>query len=103
MSMMNQTAPGPTNPPAMTTLAMRTLALVYGTTAYAVFLCTFLYAIGFVSKFVVPKTIDTGPAASLPMAIVIDLVLMSVFAIQHSGMARRGFKALFARFASPAI
>ncbi len=84
-------------------LVARTLALCYGGTAYLIFLGTFLYAIGFVSRLVVPKTIDSGPAASLPAALAINLVLMSIFAVQHSGMARQGFKKLFARFASPAI
>ena len=82
---------------------MRTLALCYGGVAYLIFLGTFLYAIGFVSRYVVPKTIDSGPAPSLATALLINLVLMSIFAVQHSGMARQGFKKLFARFASPAI
>ena len=84
-------------------LAARTLALCYGGIAYLIFLGTFLYAVGFVSRLVVPKTINTGPANSLSSALLINLVLMSIFAVQHSGMARQGFKKLFARFASPAI
>jgi protein-S-isoprenylcysteine O-methyltransferase Ste14 len=84
-------------------LAMRLLALGYGGIAYLIFLGSFLYAIGFVSRFVVPKTIDTGPVSSWPTALAIDLVLMSIFAVQHSVMARQGFKKLFARFAAPAI
>ena len=68
-----------------------------------VFFVTFLYAIGFVSQLVVPKTIDSGPASSPVQALIVDLVLLSLFAIQHSGMARQGFKRLFASFASPAI
>ena len=84
-------------------LAMRLFALVYGGIAYLIFLGSFLYAIGFVSRLVVPKTIDTGPTLSWPAALAIDLVLMSIFAVQHSGMARQGFKRLFARFAVPAI
>ncbi|MEH2610013.1 hypothetical protein [Bradyrhizobium sp. AZCC 1693] len=50
-----------------------------------------------------PKTVDSGPASSLTMALLINLVVMSIFAVQHSGMARQGFKKLFMRFASPAI
>jgi protein-S-isoprenylcysteine O-methyltransferase Ste14 len=61
------------------------------------------YAIGFVSQFVVPKTIDSGAASAPLRACIVDLALMSLFAIQHSGMARRGFKRLFASFASPAV
>jgi len=82
---------------------MRVLTLFYGSLAYLIFLGTFLYAIGFVAQYIVPKTIDSGPTSSLPTALLINLVLMSAFAMQHSGMARQGFKKLFARFASPAI
>ena len=83
--------------------ATRLLALGYGTLAYIVFLGTFLYAIAFVSRVVVPKTIDTGAALSWSTALLIDLLLMSIFAVQHSGMARQGFKRLLARFAPAAI
>jgi len=55
--------------------AMRLLALGYGGIAYVIFLGTFLCAIGFVSRFVVPKTINKGPALSWPTALVIDLAL----------------------------
>jgi protein-S-isoprenylcysteine O-methyltransferase Ste14 len=102
MSITMHTGPN-TAPPAISSLAMRLLTLSYGSLAYLIFLGTFLYAIGFVSGYVVPKTIDTGPTSSLPAALLINLVLMSIFAVQHSGMARQGFKKLFTRFASPAI
>jgi protein-S-isoprenylcysteine O-methyltransferase Ste14 len=59
--------------------------------------------VGFVSRLVVPKTIDSGSASSPMAALLVNLVLMSIFAVQHSGMARQGFKKLFTRFASPAI
>ena len=81
----------------------RSLALGFGVLSYLVFFVTFLYAIGFVSQLVVPKTIDSGPASSPVQALIVDLVLLSLFAIQHSGMARQGFKRLFASFASRAI
>ena len=81
----------------------RSLALGFGALSYLVFFVTFLYAIGFVSQLVVPKTIDSGPTSSPVQALIVNLVLMSLFAIQHSGMARQGFKRLFASFASPAI
>nr|WP_249158812.1 methanethiol S-methyltransferase [Bradyrhizobium jicamae] len=84
-------------------LAARTLVLSYGVLAYLVFLGAFLYAIGFVSQLVVPKSIDSGAAGSTLQAIVVDLALMSLFAVQHSGMARQGFKRLFATIASPAL
>jgi protein-S-isoprenylcysteine O-methyltransferase Ste14 len=76
----------------------RLLALVYGFVSYAIFLGSFLYAIGFVSGLAVPKTIDTGPVVPMPEALIIDLVLMSVFAIQHSVMARRQFKQWWTQF-----
>ncbi len=60
--------------------------------AYLTFLVTFLYAIGFVWDVVVPKTIDTGVPARAGVALAIDLLLMSLFAIQHSVMARKPFK-----------
>lgn len=70
----------------------RLLALVYGSFCYVVFLGTFTYAIGFVSGLVVPKHIDSGSTGEFGMALAIDLALLALFAVQHSGMARPGFK-----------
>ncbi len=81
----------------------RISALLYGIAVYVFFLATFLYAIAFVSGLPVPKTIDTGPIVSPAVAVVINLLLMSLFAIQHSVMARRGFKRWWTRFVPPAI
>ena len=104
MSITLHTGPGHSaTPTASSSLATRMLTLAYGGFAYLIFLGTFLYAVGFVSQLVVPKTVNSGPASSLPTALLTNLVLMSIFAVQHSGMARQGFKRLFAQFASPAI
>lgn len=81
----------------------RILALAYGALAYAVFLASFLYAVGWLGNLVVPKTIDSGPAAPLAEAIVINLALLSAFALQHSVMARPAFKRWWTRIVSPPI
>lgn len=82
---------------------VRTLGLVYGAGAYTVFLGTFLYAIGFTGRFIAPKTINSGGTLPPLYAGAINLALLGLFAIQHSGMARKDFKRVLTRYVSPAV
>jgi protein-S-isoprenylcysteine O-methyltransferase Ste14 len=75
----------------------RVFSFAYGVACYVLFLLTFLYAVGFVADFGVPKTIDSGAPANALVAVGIDALLLGLFALQHSGMARRGFKRRLAR------
>jgi protein-S-isoprenylcysteine O-methyltransferase Ste14 len=76
---------------------MGLVAVVYGLFCYLVFLASFLYAIGFIGNIVVPKAIDSSPSVYMPEALVINLILLGLFAMQHSVMARPGFKAVWTR------
>lgn len=75
----------------------RFLILLYGVVSYIVFLLSFVYAIGFVGDFLVPKTINSGSAAPLGEALFINLGLLMLFVVQHTIMARPGFKRVFTR------
>lgn len=71
----------------------RTLILIFGVVSYAAFLVTILYAIGFEENILVPKGIDDGPESPVTTAVLINVLMLSVFAIQHTIMARTSFKA----------
>ena len=82
---------------------MGVAAFLYGIVAYLAFLGSFLYAIGFVGNLVVSKTIDSGSEGPLSHALLINVVLLGVFAIQHSVMARPGFKTWWTRFVPTSV
>lgn len=81
----------------------RVLAFVYGALAYLIFFASFLYAIGFAGNFLVPKGIDDGSRQGLIPSVIINLCLLTLFALQHSVMARPSFKAWWTKIVPPVI
>lgn len=79
------------------------LVFGYGLLAYALFLATFLYLVGFVTEIAVPKSVGSGTAAATGVALVTDVALLALFAVQHSVMARPRFKRWWTRVVPPAL
>ena len=82
---------------------MKVVGLFYGVVIYLLFLITFVYAIGFVGNIAVVKSLDATATGPWFRSLLIDLGLLSLFALQHSGMARRPFKQQLTRVISPTI
>ena len=81
----------------------RTLALAYGVASYLAFLAAFLYAVGFVGNLLVPKAVDSGLPGPLPLAVLVDTLLLLLFSVPHSVMARPAFKQWWTRFVPPPL
>jgi protein-S-isoprenylcysteine O-methyltransferase Ste14 len=90
------------HPPAKTVTG-GLFAMLYGTASYVLFLGTFLYAIAFVANWPVPKTIDSGTPGPLVESLVVNVLLLGLFAVQHSVMARPAFKRWWTRIVPPSV
>lgn len=84
-------------------LMKRYLTVGYGAAAYLLFLAVFLYLVAFLGNFWVPRTVDHGLSAPIGQAVLINMILLGAFGLQHSVMARPGFKARWTRLVPPSI
>lgn len=84
-------------------LMKRYLTVGYGAAAYLLFLAVFLYLVAFLGNFWVPRTVDHGLSAPIGEAVLVNMVLLGLFGLQHSVMARPGFKAWWTRAVPPSI
>lgn len=79
-------------------MAKRLAVFAFGLFSYMVFFLTFVYAVGFIGNLYVPKSMDSAARMSFLPALVIDALLLLIFAVQHSVMARPAFKEVLTRF-----
>jgi protein-S-isoprenylcysteine O-methyltransferase Ste14 len=95
----------PNNPPEhhLSSLAGKLAGVFYSLCCYLFFLLITLYLIGFLSGIGVPKDINTGPSLNWPLAVIVDTLLITLFAVQHSGMARQRFKRWWTQRIPPPI
>lgn len=77
---------------------MKKVILIYGVVCYVMFLCVFLYIAGFLANLWVPKSIDSGESGELISSVIINVLLLSIFAVQHTIMARPAFKEWWTRY-----
>jgi len=82
---------------------MRSVILLYGIACYGIFLLSFVYAVGFIDNLWVPKSMDSLPQTSFTVALLTDLGLLGLFAVQHSVMARPAFKRWWTKIVPQAI
>jgi protein-S-isoprenylcysteine O-methyltransferase Ste14 len=81
----------------------RIIYFVYGLGSYLMFVLLYVYMAGFMVNLIVPKSIDSLPAGSVPLAATVDVALLLLFGLQHSIMARAGFKRIWTKVVLPAI